>query len=85
MKAISVANTMAKPLNWATFDPVPRAKKWCCGLLDFNTVNISSMGFPEIGLLLCPMVLEVLAPLFGDFLVCTHKVNSPCNRRTHES
>ena len=52
----SVANTAAKPRNWATFDPAAAGKKLAPRFADPITVNVILMGWPEIGL------LETLAP-----------------------
>ena len=47
----SVANTAAKPQNWATFDPNAAANNLVPWFDEPITVNVISMGLPEIGCL----------------------------------
>ena len=64
LNVYSVANTTAKPRNWATFDPAAAGKKLAPRFaINPIPVNVISMGWPEIGL------LETLAPRFDNFLV----------------
>ena len=55
----SVANIVAKPWNWATFDPGAAGKKWVPQFADPITVYVISMGY-----------FETLAPRFRRCLRC---------------
>ena len=67
---VSVANTTAQPRNWAALTCVPWAKNRVPLFAEPITVNVISMGLPEIGLLkTCVLRIWRGLPQFGEFLV----------------
>ena len=69
MMSCSVTNTMAKPQNWATFDPGAAGKKLGAAVCGTNYYQCNFNGHTKNWATLypCATVLEMLAPRIGNF------------------